>query len=96
MACATGDIRENIRSYFEIVPDKFTEHHTDKEILLLVCLRFLDMNRMEQIIPETFLDSIHVEGWTTIRDISISSSCVVFKYIKASVILTVRQQEVRL
>lgn len=96
MACATGDIRENIRSYFEIVPDKFTEHDTDKEILLLVCLRFLDMNRMEQTIPETFLDSIHVEGWTTIRDISISSSCAVFKYIKASVILTVRQQEVRL
>ena len=60
-------LKENIN--FCITSDEVTEKHANKEVLL-VCLRFLQNIGAKVIIQERFLDSAHIHGRTTGKNIA--------------------------
>ena len=57
-------VLDNLK-FFSVIADEVTDRCVNKEILLL-CLRYVNLLQDKPTIQETFLDSVHVQGRSTV------------------------------
>ena len=62
-----GTLKDHV--YYSVIADEVTDRHSNKEIIL-VCLRFLQTIGKKVIVKESLLDSNHISGRATGKNVA--------------------------